>query len=420
MPRRPEIPRRRTVARHANLPSPSALSTGLRLFFVAIGVLAVSALAVASFVVIDITSRVGDQAVALEGAPDIAPPGLGEFEGAFNVLAVGTDECGPISTQYLGERCDDSDGGILNDVNILLHVSDNPRRVTAISFPRDLIVDVPTCTREDGTEAPAMNKQPLNSVYDHAGLSCVVKTLSALSGVEIGFAAKLSFDGVIEMTNAIGGITVCIGEPGLRDSQTAIDWPAGERTIEGLEALQFLRTRHGVGDGSDIGRISNQQQYMSRLANKILSDDVLGDPAALLRLANTVAENIVPSVSLSNPMTLVQLGLALRKVPFSDFVFLQYPTGTDANYPGKVVPKTAAAAAIWEALEANLPLEITGGTSPVGEASEADGADPVTEAPAEPAPGTTESATPMESATLPPEITGQVVGQETCSEAFSG
>jgi LCP family protein required for cell wall assembly len=357
---------------------------------------------------------VGDGAVALEGSAEVAPPGLGEREGPFTILAVGTDECGPISAQYLGERCEKGNDGILNDVNILVHVSDDPRRVTVVSFPRDLMVEVPACTREDGSEASAMSKQPLNSVYAHAGLPCVVKTLSQLSGFEIEFAAKLSFDGVIEMTNAIGGVTVCIAEPGLSDTEAGIKWPAGDRTIEGQEALAFLRTRHAVGDGSDLARISNQQQYMSRLARKILSEEVLGDASALLRLANTAAENIVPSESLSNPLMLVQLGLAMRKVPFEDFVFLQYPSAADPDNPSRVVPNSDAAAAIWAALEANQPLEITGGASPVGGVEEIEPA-PTTE----PTPDAS-GAAPEVRVTLPPEVTGQTVAQQTCSAANVG
>lgn len=409
MTRQPKALRRDTVARHATLPSPSALSTGIRLLGAALGVIAVSAIAIAAFVVVDLGTRATDDAVALEGAPEIAPPGLGEYPGAFDVLVLGTDECGPISKQYLGERCEGEDG-ILNDANLIIHVSKAPRRVTIISFPRDLMVEVPSCVREDGFEASAMSKQPLNSIYAHAGLSCVAKTIGELAELQIGFAAKLSFDGVIEMTDAIGGVEVCIGEGGMSDAHTGIDWPAGSRTVEGVEALQFLRTRHGVGDESDLARISNQQQYMSRLAKKLLSSDVLSDPSTLLRLANTVAENIVPSDTLSNPLTLGQLGLAVREVPFTDFVFLQYPTLPDPDDPSHVVPDYDAADQMWAALDANESLVISGGASPNGGVEEVEPTDPI---PAETAPA--ETAEPNPTATLPPEITGTNIDRETCS-----
>jgi LCP family protein required for cell wall assembly len=252
-----------------------------------------------------------------------------------------------------------------------------------------------------------MSKQPLNTVFAHAGLSCVAKTVGELTGFPVGFAAKLSFDGVIGMTNAIGGVDICVAEPGLSDEHTGLNLPAGMHTVQGVEALQFLRTRHGVGDESDLARISNQQQYMSRLAKKILSADVLGDPATVLRLANTVAENIVPSAELANPLRLGQLALAIRDVPFSDFVFVQFPTVTDPDDPDRVVADEDAAAALFAALAANQPLELTGGVSPN------EGVEEVTPS-AEPAPEPT-STPDEERAVLPSEITGVTVEQETCS-----
>src|SRR4051812_26987568 len=116
---------------------------------------------------------------------------------------------------------------------MLVHISDAPRRVTVISFPRDLEIPIPSCTRKDGSETPAMSKQPLNSAYSYGGLSCVVKTISQLSGQNIPFAAKVTWGGVIKVTDAVGGVKVCLAS-GIRDSDTGIDWPAGMRTIKGM------------------------------------------------------------------------------------------------------------------------------------------------------------------------------------------
>ncbi len=186
-----------------------------------------------------------------------------------------------------------------------------------------------------------------------------MKTVSQLSGLNIPFAAKVTWGGVIQVTDAIGGVDVCLAS-GINDPNTGINWPAGTRNIKGLEALQFLRTRHGVGDGSDLGRISNQQQYMSRLARKLMSEDVLSNPATLYKLATTAVENITPSQSLTNPLTLVQIALAVKNVPFDEIVFVQYPVLTDPDNPNKVVPNKAAAEALWAALAANKPLKLTG------------------------------------------------------------
>lgn len=415
MLRRKDEADRATVARHATLPTPSAVSTLLKFLGIAIGVVTVSAVAVVGFLVIDVFNRAGDGAVELEAAPEVDPPSLGAYpaDQAFNILLIGTDECGEVSNAILGKRCSEADNSILNDVNLLVHVSAEPRNVTVVSLPRDLRIPVPTCERADGSVASSMSKASINSLFEHAGLSCVAKTVGELGDIPVEYAAKLSFDGVMAITDAIGGVEVCVGGDGIRDPKTAIDWPAGPRTVSGYEALQFIRTRAGVGDGSDLARISNQQQYMSRLAKKVLSEDTLTDVPKVMRLAGAIADNIDPSKELSDPVRLAQIALALKDVRFSDFIFVQYPNVTDPDDKNKVVPDWDAAEQLWAALKSGQPVQLT------GDVATHDGVELVTPAPGEvPAPEATpgsETAAPEVRATLPPEISGQTLEQETCS-----
>ncbi|WP_243393042.1 LCP family protein [Microbacterium testaceum] len=388
-----------------------------------LAVVLVSGGTVLAYAAADLTRSFTADAVELKGQPAV-PPDLGELKGGVNMLLVGTDECEPDFAQYFGDRCSGPDSeGNLNDVNMLVHISDAPRRVTVISFPRDLMAPIPSCTDADGVEHSAMRKQQINSAFMYGGLSCVVQTVSELSGLEIPFAAKVSFGGVINITDAIGGVDVCIAN-GIKDPYTGIDWPAGTRQVKGLDALQFLRTRHGVGDGGDLGRISNQQQYMSRLANKLKSQEVLSNPATLYKLASTALRNVDPSTSLTNPLTLVQIASAVKDVPFSEIVFIQYPTYTDPDNPNRVVPDTEDADTLWAALAANQPLELS------GKLSDGDGVvvdESATPAPSEsPAPVETAAPSPTESAqatpaptsgavVLPDGIAGQTAAQATCS-----
>ncbi|MDZ5143623.1 LCP family glycopolymer transferase [Microbacterium testaceum] len=413
----------RTVARHGRLTSPGPLAQLFRGVAIALAVLLVSGGAVLAYAAVDLTQSFTADAVELKGQPAV-PPDLGELKGGVNMLLVGTDECEPSFAQLFGDRCTGADSeGSLNDVNMLVHISDAPRRVTVISFPRDLMVPIPSCTDKDGNETSAMSKQQINSSFSYGGLSCVVQTISELSGLEIPFAAKVSFGGVINITDAIGGVDVCIAN-GIKDRYTGIDWPAGMRTVQGLDALQFLRTRHGVGDGGDLGRISNQQQYMSRLANKLKSQDVLSNPATLYKLASTALRNVDPSTSLTNPLTLVQIASAVKDVPFNEIVFIQYPTYTDPSNPNRVVPDRTDADTLWAALAANQPLELSGNLS--------DGNGVVVDANATPAPTqtpapvNTASPAPTETAQassaptsdaiqLPSGIAGQTAAQATCS-----
>ena len=405
---------RRTVARHGELTSPHPFSLIMKLVGVVVAVVLVSTAGVAAYALTDLTGSVAENAVALEGQEDL-PPDIGAIEGGVNLLLVGTDECEPQYAKYFGERCTGADSeGQLNDVNMLVHISDDPRRVTVISFPRDLMIPIPSCTSEDGSVTGGVSNDQINTAWSYGGLSCVNKTISELSGLSIPFAAKVSFGNVINITDAIGGVDVCIGNGGIRDSNTGIDWPAGERNVQGLEALQFLRTRYGLANGSDLARISNQQQYMSSLARKLVSEEVLSDPATLYKLATTAVDNITPSESLANPMTLVQIALAVKNVPFEEIVFVQYPVLQDPYDENRVVPDRQAAEALWAALAANEPINVTNdanlGGGVIRVEPDAD-ATPTTPTPSStPTPGATEA--PVD---LPDSIPGTSAADRTCS-----
>lgn len=415
-PRKPARSGRRTVARHAALRSPHPFSQLIKVVAVAVAVVLVSGLGVAGYVAYDLESSLKARAVNLEGQ-SAAPPDLGAIEGGVNLFLAGVDTCEKEYAALFGARCGGRDAsftGGSNDVNMLVHISDNPRRVTVISFPRDLIISTPSCTRPDGGTTSATRASMLNSTYSYGGLSCIVKTVSQLSGQNIPFAAKVTWGGVIQVTNAIGGVTVCVAN-GIKDPDTGLNLAAGDVTISGLQALQFLRTRHGVGNGGDLGRISNQQQYMSRLAQKLVGEGVLSNPGLLYKLATTAVQSVTPSESLTNPLTLVQIALAMKSVPFDQIVFVQYPTLPDPTNPNRVVPNFPAADALWSALEANQQIQLT------GQASEGDGVIVQTPAPTDTSGSTpTPTGTPSDVVDLPSSIAGQTAAEQTCSNGNVG
>jgi LCP family protein required for cell wall assembly len=405
--------RRRTIARHGQQATPGPLGQLMKFIAIGLAVVLVSGFGVAAYIFYDFSSTVSANAVDLEGQESL-PPDIGAYKGGFNMVLAGLDTCEDAYKDYFGPRCSGSDsGGTLNDVNLLVHVSEEPRRITVVSFPRDLMIPIPECTDEDGDVHSGMSKQPLNVAYSDAGLNCVVQTISKLTDQEVQFAASVTFGGVIEITNAIGGVDVCLATP-IKDRYTNLDLAAGTHTLQGIEALQFLRTRHGVGDGSDLGRIGNQQQYMSSLARKMISGEVLGNVPVMLKLANTGLKNLETSTSLADPMKIVQIALAVKSVPFEDIVFVQYPTSTDSDNPNKVVPNYTAADELWAAIAANAQLQIT------HENGSNDGVilqepDPAAEVP--PTEGATPdpNATPENVVALPSTIKGNSAAQQTCS-----
>lgn len=409
---------RRTIARHGQLRTPRVFGNLFKVIGAGVAAVLIAVLGVSSFVLYDLSTTYTANAVDIGG--DV-PPNIGEIEGGANILIAGTDVCEPEYAQYFGDRCTDAEDGVRSDVNLLIHISDEPRRVTAISFPRDLMVPIPECTDANGDPTWAQSKAMLNSAFQLGGLACTVATIEQLTGVDIQYAASINWGGVIDMTNAIGGVTVCIAN-GMHDVYTGIDWPAGERTVSGLDALQFLRTRHGVSNGSDLGRINNQQQYMARLAKKMLSEEVLSNPVTVFKLAQATLSAIDPSTSLTDPYTLVEMANALRGVDFDDIVFLSYPVVEDPSDPNRVIANEDSAAILFAALEANAPLVITGSAGDGVVSADGDNTAPAdgegsaaaTDDGATPSPSAT-SAAPEGAVALPSDVTGQTAASNTCS-----
>ena len=401
--------------RHGRGYRPNPIASLAKLLAGTVAVLVVSATAVAAFAVYGTVSNIqpGIHLAHMAGASIAsAAPSIGPIEGEVNILLAGSDtRTGQIGYQTK-DQLSGSSGAGNNDVTMLLHISANHTSATVVSFPRDL-VSIPLCGK-------GISSAMFNSTLAR-GLSCTVQTVEKMTGLTIPYAGIITFNGVTGMSNAVGGVTVCLATP-VKDPYTEpqLDLPAGEQTLVGDTALSFLRSRHGIGDGSDLGRISNQQLFLSALTRKIVSGGVLSNPLTLYKLANSTLANVKLSDTLTNPSTLVSIALALKGLDLSKIVFVQYPTGSDPAYPNRVVPLLAPAAALTAALKSDQPISLTG---KLGRAAVADPSAITTPAPA---PALSGSATAAPAVTpapttiaLPSTITGQRADQKTCTQGFS-
>jgi LCP family protein required for cell wall assembly len=407
---------RRGLARHGRLRRRGPAGALLTVVASSLAVLLVSGASLAAIAVRDVTSSVST--VSLGNEAQVEDESISAITGGANILLVGSDERADQSSA----ADDTSVEGLRNDVTILVHLSQDHSQLTAVSIPRDTMVDLPACTGEDGTAYPAEEYVQFNTSLENGGLSCTVATVEAMTGLTIPYAGKITFDGVIEMSNALGGVDVCVAEP-ISDRDTGLRLTAGTHSLQGGEALQFLRTRHGVGDGSDLARISSQQVFLSAMMRKIISGGTLGNVATLYKLASAALSNMQLSSTLSSPDTLVQLALALKDLQPSDIVFVQYPVVDDPRDSNRVVPADADAEVLNAALAADTPFAL--GDAATGRGSEADPAVPAPDAPAStpaapaataPADATTAAPTADPGpAVLPSTITGQSAAEATCS-----
>ncbi|NYD67468.1 LCP family protein [Agromyces atrinae] len=404
------------MARHGRLEKSSPWRTIAKVATAVVGVIAVSGVSIAAYAVWDLSQTIkpsvtlGNESV-LEGLPDV-----GAIDGGVNLLVIGSD-----SREGQGDGYGEDEEGTLNDVTMLLHIAEDHSHAAVVSFPRDMYVDVPECTDpQTGEELSAYNGK-INSTLGRGGMACVVKTVEDLTGLTIPFAGVVQFNGVANLATAVGGVEVCVAER-IEDDHTDTYLDPGTHSLTGLQALQFLRTRHGVGDGSDLGRISNQQVYMSSLARTLQSDGTLTDPVKLFGIAKVALANMTFSDSLGSVVNLVSIAKALKDTDLSQIAFVQYPTA----YSGDGVVPVESAQIINLALQEDRPVvfdaeaqnNVSFGTVP-------DANQPVTEAPVEPeapvdpeAPVETEApvdpAAPTVEA-LPSDVYGMTAAESRCS-----
>jgi LCP family protein required for cell wall assembly len=406
------------IARHGQLRKAGPWGTFFKLIGIAMAVVLVSTVSIAGVTFYQLTSALSSGGVEIAGdETDIDD--IAAIEGGFNILIVGSDECTEDCEGY-GVR-----GSRLNDVNILLHVSEDQTNAVAVSIPRDLVVPIPACDAEDGSGTnSAMSAQPINVALSDGGLACVAKTVTELTGLDIQFAGLITFAGVIAMSNAIGGVPVCVTNA-VTDARTGLDLKAGTTTLKGKQALAFLRSRHVVGDGSDLSRISSQQVYMSSLVRTLQSADTLGDVTKLYSLAKAATENMELSKNFLQVDTLVSIALALKDIPSKNITFVQYPstTGVGGVYEGKVAPVQPDATQMMEyiANDEQFTVKDLGTRGAVTEDPDATATptEEATETPTETAtetPTETATETPTETATEEPSVgSGSTADQATCA-----
>jgi LCP family protein required for cell wall assembly len=341
------------------------------------------------------------------------------MEGGLNFLLVGSDKR-PEDGAF-GDPEEES--AVLNDVTMLLHISQDHSHVEVVSFPRDLIVAVPECPDPEDPEGEplsALSGVKVNEVLSWGGFGCVASTVEELTGVKIPVGGIVEFYGVAALSTAIGGVEVCVAEP-ISDDYTGTYLDAGTHSLSGIDALQFLRTRHGVGDGSDLGRISNQQTFLASLMRTMQSSGTLGDPVKLYSIAKAVLSNMTLSTALQNPPQLMSIARTLQDIDLSKIAFVQYPTAYTDGFSA-VVPSESAAV-LSAALQADRPVLIdpnaTSG-SDFGTETDPNAPQPQPETPAPADPSATAVPDAPTAEALPGDVTGQTAAEVRCSSANEG
>lgn len=279
---------------------------------------------------------------------------------AQNILLIGSDTRAFAGGAKFGGEV----GGARSDTAILVHLSAGGRKAILVSIPRDSYVEIPACRLPNGSlSTPHHDK--FNAAYSIGGPSCTIATVESLTHIRVNHFVEVNFQGFQRMVNALGGVNICLRKP-INDpirfinghySGSGLVLPAGTHKLKGKQALAFVRARYGIGDGSDIGRIKDQQLFISAVIRKATSAGLLVDIPALYSFLDAATKSIRtdPTFGLSQLKSLADRLHGLKPGTVSlltvPFVF---------NAPG--VPSAdiawdpVKAPALWNALRRDLPL----------------------------------------------------------------
>ncbi|WP_307964381.1 LCP family protein [Sinomonas sp. ASV322] len=285
----------------------------------------------------------------------------------LQILIIGTDTREGADAAY-GSQADSSGYGN-SDVMILMNISADNKVVSITSFPRDLMVPIPKChDPKTNRDYPAQAVGQINSAMSEAGPGCAVDTVNQLTGLTIDHFMVADFTAVKDLSNTIGGVQVCVNGA-IDDPMSGLKIPAGTSTLQGEMALAFLRSRHGVGDGSDLSRIKSQQEFLASLARKVKSDGTLTDVPKLLSIADTVTKNLTVDSGLANPQAMLTIAGRLKSVDLGKVAFVTVPWEPYPADPNRVQVKQPDAGALFQALRDNRDLTAPAAPSPSPTAS---------------------------------------------------
>ena len=344
-----------------HMKAPKGLPLWLKIVTGVVSVALVAGVAFAAFWFIRLQTNITKAPLSAGETRNAGDPLVDDKTDRLQILILGSDTRDGKNAEY--GSTEDSTGYGHSDVMMLLDISADNKRVNVLSFPRDLLVDVPQCTdRTNNQTFPARSGVMINEAMAEAGIGCAVDTVNQLTGLEIDHFMMADFNAVKELSHAVGGVNVCVSDP-VFDPDSRLRLAKGDSLVEGEQALAFLRTRHAFGDGGDLGRIKGQQAFLSSLTRKLKDEGTLGNPQRLLQIADVVTQNLTVDEGLASVPSLLTIGGRLKDIDVSKVAFVAVPTqqaAVDLNRLELVEPQ---ASQLFAALRADLDLTTPGATS---------------------------------------------------------
>ncbi|WP_258175383.1 LCP family protein [Actinopolyspora mortivallis] len=268
---------------------------------------------------------------------------------ALNILLLGSDSRAGANGEY-GDVA-----GRRSDTAMVVHLAEGRRKAAVVSIPRDTLVDRPECPGQDRDTIPPARDVMFNSAYARGGLVCTVATVEKLGDLRLDHAVAVDFAGFEKLVDTLGGVRITLSEP-IEDSYAGLDLPAGTQRLTGEQALGLVRTRHGVGNGSDLARIELQQKFLRALLRQVDRTGLLTDPVRLHRVLDTATSSLTTDEELASLGALWSLTRSLRGMSPERVDFRTLPVAASSARPNRLVPKESEAKELWKALREDSAL----------------------------------------------------------------
>ncbi|MET9562571.1 LCP family protein [Streptomyces tauricus] len=272
--------------------------------------------------------------------------------GSQDILVLGSDTRSG-SNKELGGGTDD--GSARSDTAMVVHVYEGHKKASVVSIPRDTLVPRPACTDSEGVEHDAASLAMFNSAYSTGGAACAVKTVESMTGIRMDHYVEVDFSGFQKLIDELGGVEVTTTKD-ISDKESHLDLEAGTHRLTGKQALGLVRTRHGVGDGSDLGRIQLQQAFIKALVEQVKDVGVLTSPKKLYDLADTATETVTTDSDLASVKDLASFANGLKGISSSQMNMVTLPVQYDPADGNRVLVAKDKAAQVWEALRNDRPI----------------------------------------------------------------
>ncbi|MFF4018147.1 LCP family protein [Streptomyces sp. NPDC001843] len=280
----------------------------------------------------------------------------------LNILLIGSDGRNNKEDQKLGGAKDTFNTAPRADVQMLLHLSADRTNMSVVSMPRDTRLDMPKCTDPDsGKVYQATTFTMTNDSLGRGGPGCTVATWEKLTDIHIDHFMMIDFAGVVSMADAIGGVPVCV-DANIHSKDrlghgSGLKLKKGTTDIKGVQALQWLRTRYGFEDNTDIARAKAQHQYMNAMVRQLRENATLSNPGKLQSLAETATKALTVDDGLGTVAKLYDLSKELKKVPTKRITMTTMPWQYVSATDGRVVPKPGDAAKLFRLVREDIALD---------------------------------------------------------------